>query len=86
MVVARSKGGDYMDQMEREWEAWQIVVQEWPGDINDPKFNRLVAALRQWAEELSELRREQGVAVADQAKAEAHAVYERMQDEAERLV
>lgn len=74
-----------MDQMEQEWEAWQIVVQEWPGDMNDPKYNRLVAAIRQWGEELHLLRREQGVAVADQAKAEAHATYARLQDQHDRL-
>ncbi len=38
------------DPMRKEWEAWQDVVKEWPGDINDPRFDRAVKAVQRWGE------------------------------------
>jgi hypothetical protein len=47
-----------------EWEAWQEIVCQWPGDMSDPKWNSLVGAIRFWGERLAELRNEQRIEAA----------------------
>jgi len=46
-----------------EWRAWHRIVlamHDLGMDMNDPKYNALVAAVRDWAEWNTELHREQG--------------------------
>ncbi len=46
-----------------EYETWQDVVTVWRaevGEINDPKYRRLVKAIQRWGEYLATLRRGQG--------------------------
>ena len=46
-------------QMKNEWDAWQRIVRLWPGDINDKKWNKLVQAINEWADERAILRLKQ---------------------------
>lgn len=67
--------------MRKEWDAWQVVVAEWKtacGDINDPKFNRLVRSLRLWGENLAIMRSTQKKQNRDWALRDAQEAYDRI--------
>jgi hypothetical protein len=68
------------EPMRQEWEAWQTVVREWPGDINDPRYTRLVKAIQRWGEWLALLRVEQSPEIRQQAIRMAEAAYEKAKD------
>lgn len=59
-----------------EWMAWQSVVAEWDRVIsttmNDSKYDRLIAAIRYWGEELHALRNTQSVEDQDRARLAIH--------------
>jgi len=63
--------------MHQEWEAWQTVVKDWPGDINDPRFNRVVKAIQLWGEHLASLRVAQPPGVREKAQEAAGSSYEK---------
>jgi hypothetical protein len=65
------------ESMRQEWEAWQTVVREWPGDINDPRYTRVVKAIQRWGEWLVLLRVEQEPEIRQQAMKMAEAAYEK---------
>lgn len=62
-------------QAKAEWDAWQLVVKHWPGNIDDPQFNTLVKAIQLWGEYLVALRVTQDEAMRDKARADYHARY-----------
>jgi hypothetical protein len=48
--------------MNYEWKGWQDVVSEFRKlglEIDDPKFDKLIASINVWGEKLHRLRREQ---------------------------
>lgn len=50
-----------------EWDAWQLVVKHWPGDINNTEFNLVVKAIQLWGEYLVILRVKQDQDTRDRA-------------------
>jgi hypothetical protein len=65
------------DAMHLEWKAWHTVVKEWPGDINEPRYTRLVKAIQRWGEWLALLRVEQDSHTRQHALTMAEAAYEK---------
>ena len=57
--------------MQYEWRGWQDVVREFnnviPSGINDPQYNKLIAAIQLWGEKLHQLRGTQEQKVIDKA-------------------
>lgn len=49
-----------LQEQAQEWEAWQVIVHEWDEAIdttmNDPKYDKLIAAINLWGEYLVGLR------------------------------
>jgi hypothetical protein len=81
-VLREADGGSQLfthDLMEKEWKAWQRVVSEWPGDINDPRFKRLVKAIQLWGEWLARLREKQRLDLRQGALTKAQVAYEKPQ-------
>ena len=58
-----------------EWDAWQLVVKHWPGDINDPLFTPLVKAIQLWGEYLTALRLTQDKEIVTRAREQYRAQY-----------
>lgn len=61
-------------QMDSEWEAWQDVGRDFKaavGNMNDPKYERLIRGIVVWAEELHLLRSMQPDTVCDRAREQA---------------
>lgn len=68
-------------EMRQEWNAWQVVVAEWEKmlcDINLPKCNRLVRAIRLWGEHLAIMRSKQKKQNRDWALRDAQEAYDRV--------
>lgn len=46
------------EQQQREFDSWQDVVRNWPDDINNTMYGKLLQVVKEWGEQLVWLRTE----------------------------